>query len=317
MSLTWDQGAIPIAVWRKKLGKDQFGKPYPNDGVKDGRILYSNPAMIFGEKQVLPVGGSPYVDIVNGQLNRHPVIGGHIHSYLPGATGTGKSFKVSDDILEHLTIDPDARVFVISGMQDLEHHAAYHHLRNKDTGIEGEEGYIRGKYRWDLVPLEMFYGKKPITFNDFEPGSFVVFDDCGTIEPPELNRRVHALQKDLLECGRRSRISVAITSHIALNGQKSRAVFADLSDVTLYPQGTTHGIRALLEEYCDFSPFQIYKFLNIPSHWGSVLTKGSPVTILHSKGAYILPRDDNEDPEYALWLKSKSKKATLARAIKD
>ena len=149
--------------------------------------------------------------------------------YVAGPAGCGKSVLVAGLVEKFRLIWPDYPVYGVC-KTTLEDDKAYEGL-----GIQ-------------QVPLQMMQNKKDDAGGHLkdlfgDAGCLILFDDWDSFAKKE-RTVVLQLMTDVLNLGRKMRISVIVTSHRITNYLETRAIIEESEFVTLFPQDT---LRARLE----------------------------------------------------------------------
>ena len=188
--------------------------------------------------------------------------------YVSGPQGSGKSTYISNFIKEYNKAYPKNPVFIFSRKDE---DKAFDKLKPRPIRI--------------MIDEEML--EEPINLDELK-NSLVIFDDIDTIMDKDLNKEIHRLRDDVLECGRSYGISICSSSHQTTNWSKTRNTLLESNSKTIFPKsGAQYSYTRLLKEYNGLNPTQIKKILNLPSRWVTILCN-YPTTVLYDKGAYIL-----------------------------
>ena len=187
--------------------------------------------------------------------------------YIAGPAGCGKSVLVAGLVTKFRLIWPDYPVFGVC-----------------KTTLEDDRAYAGIGIR--QVPLEMMKSKKDTEADGHlkdlfgDAGCLLLFDDWDSFAKKE-RATVLQLMTDVLNLGRKMRISVIVTSHRITNYLETRAIIEESEFVTLFPQDT---LKARLEYLGDCIGLP-------PGLINSVRALGRSFTVHKRAPMYILSGD--------------------------
>jgi hypothetical protein len=139
----------------------------------------------------------------------------------------------------------------------------------------------------EIEPDELV--QDPLTIDDFEEGSVLVFDDILKLTNPKTRIMVFCLLESMLEIARHANLTIITTSHILSNYRQTRTIINEATSLTVFPKfaGGLHHIRQYLEKV-GMDKIQIKKFLSMSKTSRFVtLYRINPMFVLSSKHAYI------------------------------
>lgn len=192
------------------------------------------------------------------------------HIFIAGNTGCGKSTWVGNYVRMYNMLFPKRPVYLFSRLND-------------DPALD--------KYDIQQIELDKDLVKNPTTGKELteeSDGALVIFDDTNTIPDEKINKTVHKIREDLLECGRHENITVITTGHMICDYKKTRNILNECSGLVLFPQsGGQYHITRCLKVYCGLTNDVIQKILKLNSRWIYV-NKNVPNYVLYQHGAFIL-----------------------------
>ena len=217
-----------------------------------------------------PDDGVTELNVIDGNLSLVPPEQGRSVLYAFGPSGSGKSTIVGNYVAEWRAKHPKSPIIVISRVAE---DKAIDDLDVKRLMID--EGLL----------------EEPLNCDDFEPGSFLIFDDIDSVEPKKLKDAVYAIATDVLNTGRHRNISVAGTSHIGADHSRTRGILNEAHTIVAFPHGSSaHQIRYVATQYAGLSPKQVQEMLKLPSRWVA-MKRSYPPAVVYSGGAYMLSKD--------------------------
>jgi hypothetical protein len=144
-------------------------------------------------------------------------------SYVAGPAGCGKTIYVATQIKAYKKIWPGLPVFGICKTR-MEDDRGYKGLGIKQLSVEALRKSKKGK-----IDIKDMFGNA---------GCLIVFDDWDSFDKGTDRAYVLALMQDVLNLGRKLRISVFVTSHQLTNYLETRPIIAEAESVTLFPRDT-------------------------------------------------------------------------------
>lgn len=179
-----------------------------------------------------------------------------------GPSGAGKSTFVASVIEEYKKIYKKNKVFMVSPTKDDD---AY----SKLPFIE----YIR---------IDETLIDDPIDFREFT-SCLIIFDDSEVLSPnKKINEAIEMFRNQLLENGRKLKISTIAVNHIAMNGAQTKKMLNECQLMCVFPKSNFAAVKKLAEKYWGFDKAEIEYLRKINSRW--VLVKNSyPQAILSER----------------------------------
>lgn len=186
--------------------------------------------------------------------------------YICGKSGSGKSTACGEYIYCFNKKFPDADVIVISTVQD-------------DPALEG----------LDILKADLnCFKDDPITIQDLEDNSLIVFDDIDTIKDKEIKDNVVTLMNQILETGRHRNIYCLITNHLINDYKKTRTIINELTKIILFPCGSSQGnIDYFLDKYLGFTKDQRQEIKKLKSRY-IIISNTVPQYVMCSNKIYLL-----------------------------
>jgi hypothetical protein len=191
--------------------------------------------------------------------------------YVAGPSGSGKSTITADMATEFKKKFPRRPIYIFS-RTDARDDPAYRHLKPKQIDLDTLLEY----------PIDVT--------REIEGGCLMIFDDCQTIQNPELKKEVDKLMEDAMEVGRKIGCWMIISNHLVVPNEKklARTIMNEMHSLTVFPKsGSSQQIRYALKTYFGLNNKQINKILESKSRWVRI-NKSYPMYVVHSGGAYIL-----------------------------
>lgn len=193
--------------------------------------------------------------------------------YVFGPSGSGKSHYIGTYIGNYHHTFPDNNIIIFSAVQEDRAFDVYNPIRIRLNHLMGSE-------ELNLVSPEVL---DKSLFED----SLVIFDDIDTISNSSVRGDVIKIRDDLLETGRHLRASVAATSHVALDREKTKRMINESHFITFFPRSGQHrAATTFMKEYIGASPQQIKKILELPSRWVTIY-KNYPQYVFYERGAFL------------------------------
>lgn len=211
------------------------------------------------------------IKLLDGKMNPLLPINERSVCYIAGPSGSGKTTYAVQIIKNYLRIYPNKDFFVFSR-----------------TNVKSDPAF-RGMKPMQIKIDESLI-KTPINIEtELTSGSILLFDDCNTIQNDKLKNVIDKLMADIMEIGRKLKITIVITNHLVIPNEKkmARTVLNELQLLTIFPQsGSSQQISYTLKNYFGFNKKQIERVLSLKSRWVTI-KKTYPITVLYDKGCYI------------------------------
>ena len=168
--------------------------------------------------------------------------------YVPGASGSGKSYYAGKWAEEYQKMFPTNKIFLFS-------------LKEYDPAYD--------KVRANKMKVDESVKDYKI---NFFPKSLLIFDDFDGARTKQISDAVHHFITDCLFNGRSKQISLIITTHIATNGQKTKIFLSEATSITIFPLTMPQcKINYLLQNYVGMDKNQIADCLKKPTRWLTIL----------------------------------------------
>tara|TARA_B100000446_G_scaffold187248_1_gene215822 strand:+ start:4031 stop:4813 length:783 start_codon:yes stop_codon:yes gene_type:complete len=189
-------------------------------------------------------------------------------SYIPGASGSGKSYMAKILSSNYHKLYPNQPVFLISK------------LKSDETLDELQ--FIQ------RVDMDDFTAQ-PFDINGTEP-SLIIFDDFETLEKDKLKIVLDAID-DISIMGRHKRISMIFISHNITNYKQTRLILNESHNIICFPQSTSYyQLKYLLKNYGNMDDNQV-KHLRKLGRWSCIFTQ-YPNYVISQSSAYLLHQDE-------------------------
>ena len=167
------------------------------------------------------------------------------HMYIAGATGSGKSYYISDYLKLINKYQPKREIFIFS---DVEHDKAFEDLSNVTR-----------------IAIDMTLVNEPITPAELQD-SVCLFDDIDSIQNKTIKKEVYALMSSLYKRGRHENVTVISTTHNITEYHKSRTAINESAVIVLFlHSGSTHGQRYIMSKYIGLDSHTIKDLMRIKS----------------------------------------------------
>lgn len=190
--------------------------------------------------------------------------------YVTGPSGSGKSYYVSRYIRNYKKAHKDHPVYIFSPVAE-------------DKKLDD--------LKVKRVKIDDSLITDPILPSDLK-NSLVIFDDIDCITQKSLREALYGLLNQILEVGRHTHTSCAITNHLPTNGKETRRMLNECHSITYFPaSGSKRQLNNLLEGYIGMDTKDIKKAKNLGSRWVTVF-KNYPQFIMTEKKIYLLNNDD-------------------------
>jgi hypothetical protein len=141
--------------------------------------------------------------------------------YAAGKAGSGKSVYSAGLIRRFTKMYPGRPVFGVCKTK-LENDKAYAGLGIKQLPL----GFFEGAGTGRAFDVEKAFGSE---------GCLILFDDWDSLEKSDL-LNIQGAIKDVLNLGRKLKISVIVTSHLLTNYNQTRGIIHEANDVTVFPK---------------------------------------------------------------------------------
>ena len=177
-----------------------------------------------------------------------------------GPSGVGKSTFVSSVIKEYKKKYKKNKVYMISPTKDDD---AYANLKDVIQYIKIDDSLITD----------------PMEFTEFS-NALIIFDDSEMLSAKkDINKAIETFRNQILENGRKSKISCIVINHTAQNGMQTKKILNECQLTCVFPKSNFSAVARLAKTYWGFDKDQINYLRTIPSRY--VIVKSSfPQAIL-------------------------------------
>ena len=188
--------------------------------------------------------------------------------YVAGPTGCGKSWWIKSYIVEYMLMFPERRVILLSRHEE---DPAYEGLNLTTISLDPRDS-------------EELYS---LTVEDLRE-SLVIFDDCDRLMDKGIVKFVKSLISDTIMNGRKMEVSAIVTTHIVMDGAKTKEIVSQCNKIVVFPgSGTNSGLKRLFEVYLGMSQQEQEHVMRLKGRWVCVdLT--APRYLLSKKEAFML-----------------------------
>ena len=185
--------------------------------------------------------------------------------YISGPRRSGKSTWIANFIREYHRKYPKNNVIILSAC--------------KDDPAFGQIPYLKRIDPDELIedPLDLEeLGKSLIIFDDYENFS------------KEVNEVVANLRNEILNNGRKLRISIIIAQHITFDYRRTRVQLFECESYVIFPKsGNINMLNRLFNTYLGLPKDKVKKIMEFPSRW-VFIKKSYPKYAIHAKGIMLL-----------------------------
>jgi hypothetical protein len=212
------------------------------------------------------------ISLADGELMAIPDPNERTVTFVAGASGSGKSSWICNQVKQFRKLFPKADVYLFS-------------RKEADPSLD------------DVKPMRIVIddelGQENYKYTDFPAGSCVIFDDVDRLNKPQ-TIAVNDIMTDCLNVGRQHRLYVYVTSHQTTDYRKTRDTLNEAHMLVFFPhQSSTLGIKYMLDHYAGLDKKQIKRILKLPSRWVAVRTH-APRCVLYQTGIYLLGTEDSD-----------------------
>ena len=141
-----------------------------------------------------------------------------------------------------------------------------------------------------LKPLRIECDEKliedPIKLDELK-NSLVIMDDIDSFPNKDISKALNHLRDQIMTTGRHENIAVISTTHLLLEGEKSKKAITQAFNVVLFPStGGRYHATEFLKRYMGYKKDEIDKIVNLPSRW--VQVNRVPTYVLYQGGAFVM-----------------------------
>lgn len=187
--------------------------------------------------------------------------------FVAGSTGCGKSMWIRAYIIEFMLMFPDRRVILFSRHEN-------------DPAYEDLES---------VVVIDMSAANEDLMSTTVESleESLVIFDDCDRIMDKSVAGFIKRLISDVIMNGRKMNINCIVTSHIVMDGAKTKEVVSQCNKLVIFPKGGMgNGLQRLFDVYLG-QPQLLSRVMRTKGRW-LVIDLHAPKYAISRKEAYLL-----------------------------
>ena len=112
-------------------------------------------------------------------------------------------------------------------------------------------------------------------------------DDTSMIPDLEVNYHLRHLMMDILENGRKPKISLAFSKHLLVDRNNTKRQLNESDKIFIFPGNGVQQIKLLLKDYIGLGTAKIKKIINLPSDWVMV-SQFAPRYVLYETGAFVI-----------------------------
>lgn len=187
--------------------------------------------------------------------------------FVAGSTGCGKSMWIRAYIIEFMLMFPERRVILFSRHDEDPAYAELESVITIDMTSNNEELYE--------------------TMVESLDESLVIFDDCDRIMDKDIAKFIKRLISDTIMNGRKMNINCIVTSHIVMDGAKTKEVVSQCNKLVIFPKGGMgNGLQRLFEVYLG-QPQLLSRVMRTKGRW-LVIDLHAPKYAISRKEAYLL-----------------------------
>ena len=187
--------------------------------------------------------------------------------FVAGSTGCGKSMWIRAYIIEFMLMFPERRVILFSRHEN-------------DPAYEDLES---------VIVIDMTANNEDLgetTVESLEE-ALVIFDDCDRIMDKSIASFIKRLISDTIMNGRKMNINCIVTSHIVMDGAKTKEVVSQCNKLVIFPKGGMgNGLQRLFEVYLG-QPQLLSRVIKTKGRW-LVIDLHAPKYAISRKEAYPL-----------------------------
>jgi hypothetical protein len=176
--------------------------------------------------------------------------------YCAGARASGKTTFCLQYIKNYLKMNK-GKDFYLFSRTNFEDDPAYKKLKLIPMQIELDE---------DLVDNPIDITKH------IKNGCIIFFDDCHTVHNDKIRKEIDKLMKDIIEVGRKLKITIVISNHLIIPDERkiARCILNELTLLCVFPRsGSSQQIGYCLTKYFDYTKYQVEEFTkkNMDTRW--------------------------------------------------
>jgi hypothetical protein len=136
----------------------------------------------------------------------------------------------------------------------------------------------------------------PISINDFEEESLIIFDDIDCISNKKIRDELYNIMNKILEIGRHKKLYCLITNHMPTMGKDSKRILNECHFVVYFPKSGANGVnmKRLLKDYLGLEEKTIKKIKKMPTRWCTIF-KHYPSFVMTEKSVFVMDEDESDD----------------------
>lgn len=174
--------------------------------------------------------------------------------YCCGPRGSGKTTFCLTYIKNYL-LDNPRNDFYLFSRTNYKSDPAYKKLKLKPMQIEIDEELVDN-------PIDIE--------KEIKDGCIIFFDDCHTVNNDKVKKELDKLMKDIIEVGRKLKITIVISNHLVIPDERkfARCIMNEMTLLCVFPKcGSYQQIEYCLTKYFDYSKKQVKEFMDTKSRW--------------------------------------------------
>lgn len=174
--------------------------------------------------------------------------------YCCGPRGSGKTTFCLEYISNYLKINKGKGFYLFSR-----------------TKYESDPAYKKMKLKPIQIQIDESLVDSPIDIEEeIKDSCIIFFDDCGTVNNDKVKKELLKLMEDIIEVGRKMKITIVISNHLINPNEKhfARCIMNEMTILCVFPRcGSSYQISYCLQKYFDYSKTQIKEYLKTKSRW--------------------------------------------------
>jgi hypothetical protein len=185
--------------------------------------------------------------------------------YIIGRSGSGKSYFCRDFIIKWKEMNPYNDVYIVS-------------REDNDEAFKNLNAYKINNNN---------FAEGTVTMDEIDEGSLVVMDDIDSIiNDNNIIPNIIKLRDEIMESGRKRKISLLVTSHRPIKGKETQLLLNEANYIVLFPQGMT-SLDKFLYVKLDMMKEQVRKVCGLKTRY-VIIHNGAPQWILGKHDLYFL-----------------------------
>ena len=233
---------------------NNLGRPVCNikGGKYDGKIVSveetnkENDELLFRNFKQLHLSDDAKFEPRPNTKNERDIL------YIAGPSGSGKSWYTKIYLLNYKKLYPENKIYMFSKL--------FEDKSLAEVPIE-------------RVMIDERLISEPFDTNDFFDCA-VIMDDIDALREKDLKAALNDLKTEILECGRHTRTTLILTSHLACKGPETKSILNESHTITFFMKSGMP-VKHLLKNYLGMEEKQIKFLNNLPSRWITI-TRGYP-----------------------------------------